>query len=280
MRIYHDPLNSQFTILPNQTLRDKNLSLKSKGLLGLMLSNKDGFNCTIESIKKQCRDGKDSIQAGLKELKECGYLKYDRERARDGTLRTILIVSNIPRFAENPQNFAEEMADLPADGKPGRRCSRQTVNRAALEDYEAKNQSKNTTTTGGQLCWPPGMNENAKNVVVAEIEGLEQEQQQVIIDLLGEQLAKGRRPTHLGPWAAKLTRASLGQAEGPLVVTPWAKEAAQGRARRAAEAQEAAARQAEAAARAARAADPAASAKSKAAATAAFEAYERLFTAD
>lgn len=136
-----------------------------------------------------------------------------------------------------------------------------------------RREDTDNTTTGGQLCWPPGLNESEKNVVVVEMEKLDQEQQQVILDLLGEQLAKGRRPAHLRPWAAKLV--SEAQARR-LVVTPRAAEAAQGRARRAAEAREASARQAEAAARAVRAADPVAAAKSKAAAAAAFEAFKRL----
>lgn len=58
-------------------LMDKNLSLKAKGLLSLMLSFPDGElkNCSLKGLAKLSGNGVDSIRAALIELIEHGYVE-------------------------------------------------------------------------------------------------------------------------------------------------------------------------------------------------------------
>lgn len=75
-----------YTIMANYHFRDKNLSLKAKGLLSMMLSLPDGWGYSVEGLVKLSTDGRDSINATLQELEKHGYLKRGRVRDANGKL--------------------------------------------------------------------------------------------------------------------------------------------------------------------------------------------------
>lgn len=61
--------------MANWHLKDRNLSLKSKGLLSLMLSLPDEWEYSIHGLAKLSSDGETTIRNTLKELEEHGYLR-------------------------------------------------------------------------------------------------------------------------------------------------------------------------------------------------------------
>lgn len=63
-----------FTVMSNHHLREKNMSLKAKGLLSWMLSNDDEWNYSIAGIVACCKENETAIQSALDELKQFGYL--------------------------------------------------------------------------------------------------------------------------------------------------------------------------------------------------------------
>ena len=86
-RIRRGPMAAdQFTQIRNALFRDARLSLKDKGLFGLISTHRDGWGVTPESLATCCTDGVSSIKAGLRNLERHGYLRRDRERRKDGTL--------------------------------------------------------------------------------------------------------------------------------------------------------------------------------------------------
>ena len=58
----------------NHHLRNAGLSLKSKGLLSMMLSLPEDWNYTTRGLAKICKAGTDSIGSALKELERAGYV--------------------------------------------------------------------------------------------------------------------------------------------------------------------------------------------------------------
>lgn len=64
-----------YTVMSNYHLRDKNLSLKAKGLLSMMLSLPDGWHYNVRGLASICKEGTTSISAVLRELGECGYMQ-------------------------------------------------------------------------------------------------------------------------------------------------------------------------------------------------------------
>lgn len=87
---------NDFTIMRNTHLRDKNLSLKSKGLLSVMLSLPDDWNCSIVGLTSLSKDGKDSVIASLNELCKFGYVKMTNQRNHKGQYETIYDIYENP----------------------------------------------------------------------------------------------------------------------------------------------------------------------------------------
>ena len=63
-----------YTVMSNYHLRDNNLSLKTKGMLSLMLSLPDNWIYSINGLIAVCKEGKKAIQSSIKELEDNNYL--------------------------------------------------------------------------------------------------------------------------------------------------------------------------------------------------------------
>lgn len=70
--------NSDYTVMSNFHLKEKNISLKAKGLLSLMLSLPEDWDYSITGLVTLSSDGEASIRSALKELEEFGYLERRR----------------------------------------------------------------------------------------------------------------------------------------------------------------------------------------------------------
>ena len=74
-----------FTVMSNYHFQDKEISLKAKGLLGLMLSLPSNWDYSVNGLVAIVKENKAAVQTALKELEEHKYLK--RTRVQDGTGR-------------------------------------------------------------------------------------------------------------------------------------------------------------------------------------------------
>lgn len=78
MRIHK---NRGYTVMSNTHLRDSRLTLKTVGLLSIMLSLPDDWDYSVEGLAALVRDGRSAVSAAVRELEEYGYLR--RTRATD-----------------------------------------------------------------------------------------------------------------------------------------------------------------------------------------------------
>lgn len=67
--------NKNYTVMGNYHLRDKELSLKAKGLLSIMLSLPDKWDFSIDGLATLSADGVMATRAALRELEEHRYLE-------------------------------------------------------------------------------------------------------------------------------------------------------------------------------------------------------------
>ena len=74
MSVFRIERNKNYTVMSNYHLRDTTISLKSKGLLSMMLSLPDEWNYTTRGLAKICKEGVDAIGGALRELENAGYL--------------------------------------------------------------------------------------------------------------------------------------------------------------------------------------------------------------
>ena len=100
--------NRDYTTMANFHLRDRNLSLKAKGLLSLMLSLPDDWEYSVVGFAQICKDGVSSIRATMKELQQNHYLTLVQSRDEYGRMsRNEYTIYEKPHtekpYAENPQ---------------------------------------------------------------------------------------------------------------------------------------------------------------------------------
>ena len=69
---------SDYTVISNYHLREKEMSLKAKGLLTLMLSLPENWDYSISGLASICAENETAIKTGLKELKKFGYLRISK----------------------------------------------------------------------------------------------------------------------------------------------------------------------------------------------------------
>ena len=74
MAVFRIEKTRDYTVMSNHHLRNAGLSLKSKGLLSMMLSLPEDWNYTTRGLAKICKEGTDSIGSALKELERAGYI--------------------------------------------------------------------------------------------------------------------------------------------------------------------------------------------------------------
>lgn len=67
-----------YTIMSNYHFKEKEMSLKAKGLLSLMLSLPEDWDYSINGLATLSKDGRDSVMGALKELEKFGYLSRTR----------------------------------------------------------------------------------------------------------------------------------------------------------------------------------------------------------
>ena len=86
MAVFRIEKTRDYTVMSNHHLKDRTLTLKSKGLLSMMLSLPDEWNYTTRGLAAICREGVDSIGAALKELETHGYVRRTQLRDEKGKI--------------------------------------------------------------------------------------------------------------------------------------------------------------------------------------------------
>ena len=115
MAVFRVEKTKDYTVMANHHLRNKELSLKAKGLLSLMLSLPDDWDYTLKGLARICRDGVDSITAAVNELEEAGYIV--RKRVRDDKGRVGCMEYTI---LERPKEDIPPKRDFPVQENPVR----------------------------------------------------------------------------------------------------------------------------------------------------------------
>ena len=97
MRIKKVEKQKDYVQVQNSFLRDDRISFKAKGLFSYMFSMNDNWNFTIKSIATQQDEGVASISSAMNELKEFGFIIYEKYSDGSGTY----ILDDEPKL-ENP----------------------------------------------------------------------------------------------------------------------------------------------------------------------------------
>ena len=83
MAVFKINKTRDYTVMSNHHLKDKNLSLRGKGLLSVMLSLPEEWDYSIVGLCKILKESETAIKSALKDLKECGYLVITKKYANE-----------------------------------------------------------------------------------------------------------------------------------------------------------------------------------------------------
>ena len=101
MAVLRKEKQGDFKIIDNAIFKNKNISLKAKGLLCLLLSLPDNWNYSVNGLVSLSTDKYSAVTSGLKELENAGYFR--REQVYDnGKFAGYEYIISETRNSENP----------------------------------------------------------------------------------------------------------------------------------------------------------------------------------
>ena len=100
MSVFKIEKNSNYTVMSNYHLRDRNLSYKAKGLLSFMLSLPENWDYSLAGLCSISKEGRDGIRSILKELQEHHYLEIEKVRGDKGYFEYNYLIYEVPHFLE------------------------------------------------------------------------------------------------------------------------------------------------------------------------------------
>lgn len=115
-----------YTVLQNTMILDKQLSLKTKGLMAVILSRPDDWEFSVGGLAAFCGCGKDAIRGALKELEQAGYLTRQQLHGEGGAFSGNLYeihdsvdqTEDDPPLSDNPTTASAPLSGKPSTGKP------------------------------------------------------------------------------------------------------------------------------------------------------------------
>ena len=87
MAVFRVEKSKGYTVMSNHHLRNRDLTLKAKGLLSQMLSLPEDWDYTLAGLSLINREKIDAIREAVRELERAGYIVRSRERDEKGRLR-------------------------------------------------------------------------------------------------------------------------------------------------------------------------------------------------
>lgn len=129
--------------MSNHHLRNKELTLKAKGLMSLMLSLPPAWDYSIAGLSAIAKEGATSIRSALKELEENKYLIRERKNSEKGYFIYEYTLYEIPDLA-----YKENMHTDNTYADKGRTDNHTQLNKEVLNKEKLNKEELNTDIKG------------------------------------------------------------------------------------------------------------------------------------
>jgi len=105
MAVFRVNKNKNYTVMSNYHFKDKNISLKAKGLLSQMLSLPDDWDYTVAGLCSINKESEGAITSALRELEENRYLRRTKIQNEKGRFDYIYDIFEKPNSGKpDPEN--------------------------------------------------------------------------------------------------------------------------------------------------------------------------------
>ena len=125
MAVLKNKTQGNFTLVSQNIMRDRNLSLTERGMLLTLLSLPDNWHLTIMGLCQILPDGKDKIARTLNTLIEKGYVTREQSRGDSGKFNSTNIevhqspvTRNEPPYPEKPHTEKQNTDNRRAENSP------------------------------------------------------------------------------------------------------------------------------------------------------------------
>lgn len=145
-----------FTVMSNYHFQDKEISLKAKGLLGLMLSLPSNWDYSVNGLVAIVKENKAAVQTALKELEEHKYLKRTRVQDETGRFDYVYDIYEKPYdklpCTENRCTDIQCTENRCTENQPQINTNKQSTNKQNTKElntneYKEKNSKKETVNS-------------------------------------------------------------------------------------------------------------------------------------
>jgi|TARA_Y100000033_G_scaffold50763_1_gene62188 hypothetical protein len=150
MKIKRIQKSKNYSIISNEILKRKDLSLKAKGLMSLILSLPDDWDLNVNGLVKIVKESKNTLYSILKELNGFGYVERNRITDSSGkVLKWELIVYENPHTKKpEPKNpDVEKCTQIKTNKKINTNITKHNKEKFSIQVFEMgilnKEQSNN-----------------------------------------------------------------------------------------------------------------------------------------
>lgn len=171
MAIFRVHKDNNFTVISNDLIRDKRLSLKARGLMILMLSLPDDWDFSVAGLASINQESEKTIKTMLAELKEFGYLVVTKKMPNETDSKKIEYIYDL---FEIPGNEKQGTQNQHVDEQPienSRQLNKEEQRKEEQNTFKEKSIKKKFDAIAF-LDTIPGMNKDpeVKDVFVKFIE--------------------------------------------------------------------------------------------------------------
>lgn len=219
MAVFRIEKTRDYTVMSNHHLRNTDLSLKAKGLLSLMLSLPEDWDYTTKGLARICKDGVDSICAGVRELEEQGYVIRERVRNPNGQLGAIeytILEQPRPLEREKPERenpvldnpiLGSPVLEEPEQGNPAQLNTKESSKQKSKTDLSSTELSNpipsnpptptgarmGTDRMGARECYREVILDNIEYSYLVQDSHIDREQLDEIVDLIVDTVCSARK---------------------------------------------------------------------------------------
>ena len=126
---------SDYTIMGNSHLKEKEMSLKAKGLLSMMLSLPNDWDYSVAGLVSICKESESSIKTALDELKKFGYLVIEKKLPNETDSGKFEYEYNIFEYPQGEEQPTEIKAEIQVTEKPKEKAKVQDIHTPVVERY-------------------------------------------------------------------------------------------------------------------------------------------------
>ena len=140
--------NKDYTTMSNYHFRDKELSLRAKGLLSQMLSLPEDWDYSIEGLASLNKEGVKAIRSTLQELEDRGYLIRTRVNDEKGHFAYIYDIFEKPQTEDlpyYPQGHAVQGHAVQGHTLKDRQLNTKELNTKELNTKDIKKERKSSS---------------------------------------------------------------------------------------------------------------------------------------